>query len=122
MWVAARSAPRRLFWTGSLAPDRQSTRANPSLPEGLQPPLQRPLRPLGDEEFFTTAAHGFHHVDDVAERRVAPMRGDFLSPEMAARFGPEKPIVHFTDEHAEAMMPRDYQYGYRAGQKAKFCL
>jgi hypothetical protein len=62
------------------------------------------------------------HVDDVAERRVAAMRGDFLSPEMAARFGPKKPIVHFTDEHAEAMMPRDYQYGYRAGQKAKFCL
>ena len=50
------------------------------------------------------------------------MRGEFLSPEMAAWFGPEKPIVHFTDEHVEAMMPHDYQHGYRAGQKAKFCL
>ena len=41
----------------------------------------------GDEEFFTTAAHGFHHVDAVAERRVVAERGDFLSSEMAARFG-----------------------------------
>jgi hypothetical protein len=45
----------------------------------------------GDEEFFTTAAHGFHHVDDVAERRVVAERGDFLSSEMAARFGPDCP-------------------------------
>jgi hypothetical protein len=54
--------------------------------------------------------------------RLAAKREDFLSPDMAARFGSEKPLVRFTDGHTGAMTPRDYQHGYRAGQTAKFSL
>jgi hypothetical protein len=54
---------------------------------------------------------GLHGADNLSANAPEPEQS-----------GPEKPIVRFTDEHAEAMMPRDYQHGYRAGQKAKFCL